>query len=211
MTQITDSSGRRVAELLTHLTRMTYGNGFVENLTPAQWTALRYFSRANRFSRTPSAFAEFHGTTRGTASQTIKSLIAKRYLVQKRSKTDGRRILIEFTDKASEALSNDPFETLVEAVGALPPSARGLLTNALERILGYVALERAKRPFGTCTSCEHLLGDGCCQEGQPPYECFFYDEPLAAAELELLCINYEPGKASAMKRTFKGGGPHLAS
>jgi hypothetical protein len=31
--------------------------------------ALRFFARANSFSRTPSAFAEFQATTRGTASQ----------------------------------------------------------------------------------------------------------------------------------------------
>ena len=204
-------SERGVAELLAHLGRMTSGDGFVEDLTPAQWTALRYFSRANRFSRTPSAFAEFHGTTRGTASQTIKSLIAQRYLIQTRSETDGRSTLLELTDKAWDTLSNDPFETLVEAVGALPPGARGLLANVLERMLGHVALERGKRPFGMCPSCEHLVGDGCCQEGKPPYECLFFDEPLKAAELEQLCINYEPSKASAMKRTFKGGGPDLSS
>lgn len=197
---------RRAAELLAHLGRMTYGDGFVEDLTPAQWTALRYFSRANRFSRTPSAFAEFHGTTRGTASQTIKSLIAQRYLIQTRSETDGRSTLLELTGKARDTLSNDPFETLVEAVGVLPPDARGLLANVLERMLSHVALERDKQPFGMCPSCEHLSGDGCCQEGKPPYECLFYNETLTATELEQLCINYEPSKASAMKRTFRDRG-----
>ncbi len=201
----------RVAELLAHLGRMTYGNGFVEDLTSAQWTALRYFSRANRFSRTPSAFAEFHGTTRGTASQTIKSLIAKRYLIQTRSETDGRSTLLELTGKARDTLSNDPFETLVEAVGALPSGARGLLANVLERMLGHVAMECGKRPFGMCTSCEHLGGDGCCQEGRLPYKCLFFNEPLNVAELGQLCINYEPSKASAMNRTFKGGGLDLSS
>lgn len=204
-------SERRVAELLAHLGRMTCSDDFVEDLTPAQWTVLRYFSRANRFSRTPSAFAEFHGTTRGTASQTIQSLTAQCYLIQTRSETDGRSILLELTDKAWDTLSNDPFETLVEAVGALPPSARDLLANVLERMVGQVALERDKRPFGMCPSCEHLVGDGSCQEGKPPYECLFFNAPLKTADLEQLCINYEPSKASAMKRTFKGGEPGSAS
>ncbi|HKN41440.1 MAG TPA: hypothetical protein VJV87_00945, partial [Sphingomicrobium sp.] len=39
------------------------------------WMALRFFSRANSFSRTPSAFAEFQATTRGTATQAIKALL----------------------------------------------------------------------------------------------------------------------------------------
>ena len=43
---------------------------------------LRYFARANTFSRTPSAFAEFQATTRGTASQAIKVLEARGYLAR---------------------------------------------------------------------------------------------------------------------------------
>ena len=53
-------SERATAELIVHLGRIAQGDGFVAGLTPAQWTALRYFASANRFSRTPSAFAEFH-------------------------------------------------------------------------------------------------------------------------------------------------------
>ena len=53
-------SERAVAELIAHLVYIAHGDGFVAGLTPAQWAALRYFASANRFSRTPSAFAEFH-------------------------------------------------------------------------------------------------------------------------------------------------------
>jgi len=65
---------RVIAELILHLGRIAARESLVEGLTPGQWAVVRYFARANRFSRTPSAFAAFHGTTRGTASQTIKSL-----------------------------------------------------------------------------------------------------------------------------------------
>jgi len=81
-----DVSARTVAELVVQLGCLTRGDGFVANLTFTQWTTLRYFSSANRFSRTVSAFAEFYGTTRGTASQTIKSLVQNDYLTRKRSK-----------------------------------------------------------------------------------------------------------------------------
>ncbi len=69
-----------ITELVFHLGRIASGEGLVEGLTAAQWSVLRYFAQANRFSRTPSAFAAFHGTTRGTASQTIKSLETQGYL-----------------------------------------------------------------------------------------------------------------------------------
>ena len=60
-------SASHVAEQIVHLARLVHGGASDQCLTPAQWTALRYFARANRFSRTPSAFSEFHATTRGTA------------------------------------------------------------------------------------------------------------------------------------------------
>jgi DNA-binding MarR family transcriptional regulator len=199
-------SKRAVAELIARLACLAHGDGFVVDLTPAQWTALRYFASANRFSRTPSAFAEFHGTTRGTASQTTKSLVAQGYLVRTRSETDGRSARLDLTDKGRAILTDDPFEALVRAAGALPPSAGSQLANALERMLGQVARERCKQPFGTCTACEHLEDDGRCRDGRRPFRCGCVGEPLAEAELQQLCINFAPGRHSAMKRTFAEGG-----
>ena len=97
-----------IAELIFHLGRMSTGDGLVEGLTAAQWSALRYFDQANRFSRTPSAFAAFHATTRGTASQTIKSLEAQGYLTRMRSEHDRRSVRLGLTDKAKGSLANDP-------------------------------------------------------------------------------------------------------
>ncbi len=81
-----DVSAQTVAELVVQLGCLARGDGFVADLTLAQWAALRYFSRVNRFSRTVSAFAEFYGTTCGTACQTVKSLVQNDYLTRKRSK-----------------------------------------------------------------------------------------------------------------------------
>jgi DNA-binding MarR family transcriptional regulator len=69
-------SARETAELLLMVGRLVQFEGYDGGLSPAQWMALRFFARANSFSRTPSAFAEFQATTRGTASQAIKALEA---------------------------------------------------------------------------------------------------------------------------------------
>src|SRR6266487_1706222 len=92
-------SARETAELLLQAGRLVQAEGYDGKLSPAQWMALRYFARANPFSRTPSAFAEFQATTRGTASQAIKALEAGGYLVRQRSKADGRSISLRLTDK----------------------------------------------------------------------------------------------------------------
>src|SRR6202158_3376048 len=106
-------SARETAELLLLVGRLVQTEGYDGELSPAQWMALRYFARANQYSRNPSAFAEFQATTRGTATQTIKSLEAGGYLVRQRSKADGRSVSLRLTSKGKKALGRDPFEVLV--------------------------------------------------------------------------------------------------
>ena len=195
---------RVIAELVLRLGCIASGEGPVKGLTPAQWTVLRYFARANRFSRTPSAFAAFHGTTRGTASQMIKKLETQGYLTRTRSEADGRSTRLDLTDKARAVLVNDRFAALVRAADALPPGVRGDFANALQRMLGQVASERGKPPFGTCASCKHLEGDGGCPEGQAPYACGFASGPLHLEEIDELCIYFAPGKPMAMKVAVTG-------
>ncbi len=188
-----DLAERVVADLIAQLGRIAHGEGFVGGLTPAQWSALRYFSRANRFSRTVSAFAEFHATTRGTASQTVKSLVNQGYLTRMRSERDGRSARLDMTHKGKAALADDPFEILAGAARALSPTARSNLESALERMVRHVAREYGRCLFGMCPSCMHLRGDGSCVAGRPPYECGFLDEPLENDELDQLCVNFAPG------------------
>src|SRR5438876_12349858 len=117
-------SARETAELLLLAGRLVQAEGYHGELSPAQWMALRYFARANPFSRTPSALAEFQATTRGTASQAIKALETGGYLVRHRSKADGRSVSLRLTDKGKEALTRDPFEVLVRAVDTLDAKER---------------------------------------------------------------------------------------
>ncbi|MCH7696266.1 MAG: MarR family transcriptional regulator [Proteobacteria bacterium] len=185
-------SKRTVAELVAQLGRMTYGDSFANGLTPAQWTALRYFSRANRFSRTLSAFAEFHATTRGTASQTIKSLAKSGYLTRKRSKTDGRSVHFNLTHKSKKILSDDPFEVLVAVAGELSKSENRTVVLGLERMLCKLAQQQDKHLFGTCPNCKYFQKDGYYLKDGSVYICTLMDEPLEEAETEQLCVSFQP-------------------
>ena len=176
-----------LVEMLLHLGRLAHGDATATDLTSVQWTVLRYMKGANRFSRTPSAFAEFHGTTRGTASQSIKGLVAQGYLTRIRSARDGRSTRLDLTDQAKEILSKDPFEDLARAVDALPRSVRDQFASTLQRILCRVAIDKGKNPFGTCQSCSHI-------QGRASFVCTFMDEALNADEIGQFCINYVQGK-----------------
>ncbi|MGI9449079.1 MAG: MarR family winged helix-turn-helix transcriptional regulator [Geminicoccaceae bacterium] len=204
MPQISD---RAIAELIYHLGRIVQGEGFVAGLTPAHWTALRYFTRANRFSRTVSAFADFHATTRGTASQTVKSLVTQGYLTRIRSTKDGRSASLDVTAKGHGALADDPFKSLVRAVGDVPPGGRRHLATSLERVLGQVASERGRRPFGSCPACQHLEGEGSGRLRQAPYACGLMAASLSEQELGEICVNFEPGNTSVMRRARRPGSP----
>src|SRR6266498_1953222 len=130
---------RKTAELLLQVGRLVQAEGYDGELSPAQWMALRFFARANSFSRTPSAFAEFQATTRGTASQAIKALEAGGYLVRQRSDADGRSVSLRLTNKGKKALARDPFEVLVRAVDLLEVKERTAMHHALHQVLTTVA------------------------------------------------------------------------
>ncbi len=194
MVAASDVSARTVAGLVVQLGCLTRGEGFVANLTFAQWTALRYFSSANRFSRTVSAFAEFHGTTRGTASQTIKSLVQNDYLTRKRSKSDGRSIDFTLTYKSKKLLAEDPFEALVVAASTLSNSASHTVARSLERMLRKMAQQQGKYHFGMCPNCRYFQEDGCYANGNSDYCCAFMNEPLKEVETQQLCVNFLPSR-----------------
>jgi DNA-binding MarR family transcriptional regulator len=189
--------GRAAADLVLRLSRAALGEGFVEALTSAQWMALRYFSRANRFSRTVSAFAEFHATTRGTASQTVKGLIKQGYVARIPSNTDGRSARVDLTDDAKAILARDPFQAVVDAAEALPGHLRGNLVKILERMLGHVAQQRSRPSFGICASCAHLRSGERRRSKQ--YQCGLLNEPLAAEEIEQICISFALGRTLALQ------------
>jgi DNA-binding MarR family transcriptional regulator len=184
------ASERAVAELVTQVGRITYGDAFTEGLTPAQWTALRYFSRANRFSRTVSGFAEFHATTRGTASQTVKSLVKNGCLTRKRSAQDGRSVRFDLTENSIALLTRDPFESLVAAAGEISPSARRVVSRGLERMLRVLAERHGKRPFGVCPNCKYFSTGVCCVGDAPEYQCELLGETLTEPEIDQMCVNF---------------------
>ena len=177
------TSTDEIAELLVYLGRAARGGDAASDLTAAQWTALRFFARANDVSRTPSAFASFHATTRGTASQTIKSLLAKRYLARHESADDRRSVRFDLTDAGLAELCDDPLRALSEAIERLDAGLKSALRQALPALAGELASIRDTVAFGTCGDCRHFSG------GTISY-CACIAAELAPADLGRLCINF---------------------
>jgi DNA-binding MarR family transcriptional regulator len=169
--------------------------GYVGELSPAQWMALRYFARANPFSRTPSAFAEFQATTRGTASQAIKALEAGGYLVRQRSKADRRSVSLRLTNKGNKALARDPFEVLVRAVDSLDAKERIEMRHTLHKVLTAVAASGAHRRFGVCQDCTYFGGEmrrNRTSANSSALECLLLGVPIQPEDAGLLCVHFQP-------------------
>ncbi len=192
MTKERDDRIRLIAEAVTWMARPSYSTGTEDGLTPSQYMALRYFSRANRFSLTVSAFADYHTTTRGTASVIVKGLVEQGYLSRTQSLTDARSARLDVTAKGEAAVKKDPFWRLVRAVGHLPNAAQRRLASDLDGMMSILAEELERSRFGRCADCKHLVEDGSCSKGPSPYECGFLDVLLKKKDLEKICVNFEP-------------------
>ena len=164
-------------------------------LSPAQWMALRFFARANSFSRTPSAFAEFQATTRGTASQAIKALEAGGYLVRQQSQADRRSVTLRLTDKGHEVVARDPFEVLVRAVDSLDAQEKTAMRDALHHVLTTIAASGAHQHFGVCQDCAYLGEETYCDPtsaSQSTLGCLLFGVPIEPEDAGLLCVHFQP-------------------
>ena len=185
----------QLAELLVHIGRSARSEGRDDILTAAQWTALRFFARANKASRTPSALARFQATTRGTASQTIKTLVQGGLLERRASDTDGRSARFEVTARGRDILTGDPLRHLVSALGGLHATDRDSLKYALPRIAAQLARHRDIAGFGTCGACRFFE----VRDGTAYCACAATD--LAPFEIGQLCARFSPGPQDRPART----------
>lgn len=147
--------------------------------------ALEYLARANRYSNTPQAVADYLGLTKGTVSQTLLRLRERGWLTERADPKDGRRRHLELTPEGRERLaasqSSGVLEGAIRELGA--PEEFEL---QLERLLGRLQASETGRRFGVCSGCRHRL------PGSEGALCGLTGDRLELADLERICRLYEP-------------------
>ena len=185
----------RISELVDRLGRLAHGLQYASGLNPAQWEALRFIARANRFSRTPGAIACYMGTTRGTVSQTLISLEAKGCILRKRSPDDRRTVALELTQAGRELIEEDPLCLVLRAAGSLSREEQGRLADGLEGLVRAVQEAKGIPEFGPCLLCAHFRPAPAApdREGEAEEECrcALNDAALAPEETGMLCVEFE--------------------
>lgn len=170
--------------LITRLARLDAAGVWGDGLNPVQIAALGYLARANRFSRAPSHLADYLGTTRGTMSQTMRSLERKGYVAEAREGRDRRSISYSLTEAGAAAAARaGPLRT---AIATLERDEQARLETDLMSTLAALLKSNGGRSFGLCRSCLHhrATADGAY--------CRLLALPLAPEESTQICHEQVP-------------------
>lgn len=138
-------NARATAEVMAQVLRSTASLAFTEGLNPAQWSALRYFAQATPSACSVVAFARYHGTTKGTASQTISALLKKGLLDRHKGEHDRRTVSLVPTPAGRAMLENDPLNELAAAISSLSEPRHQNMAEALDQVLRTLLARRSRR------------------------------------------------------------------
>ncbi|WP_322866773.1 MarR family transcriptional regulator [Aquicoccus sp. G2-2] len=136
--------------LLDRLARLHLQERRDDDLNPAQRAALDYLARANRFSRMPSAVADYLAATRGTVSQTLKTLARKGLIHEHTPPGDKRARRYDLTAEGQRLCAHpSTAEITLSADDAAEAEA------TLRALLKAMLDARDRRSFGVCKTCRY--------------------------------------------------------
>lgn len=125
-------------------------------LQPVQVHTLAYLGRCNRYSDSPAAVTEYLGVTKGTASQTLKTLRGRGMVSAKPDPDDGRRVHLRLTAKGRRAVDASlPVELLADALEDVTGDHDDL-ERGLTQLLAGLQRAHGGRAFGVCATCRHF-------------------------------------------------------
>ncbi len=149
---------------------------------------LGYLARANRFSDTLTHLARYLSLTRGSLSQTLKTLEERGLVTRLPDRNDGRVTHFRLSPQG---------HTLLDAISPLPPfaglpsgdPADRILEAALEACLRRIQSAHDLPTFGACRTCRHHL------HGASGSSCAHFDASLPPETHDQICAAHVWGEA----------------
>ncbi|HEX6957003.1 MAG TPA: MarR family transcriptional regulator [Ferrovibrio sp.] len=183
-----DALAQRVILLLDRLARLTRELQFVDGLNPAQWEALRFIAQANKYSRSPTALAEYLGATKGTVSQTLIALESKGLITRCKKTCDRRQVDLCLTEAGQAMLAKDPMQTLQHAASEMADELGPHLVKGLTRLLHDLQSKHQIMEFGVCQDCSLF----CVNAPDAALgQCGATGEAIAEEEKKKICVNFK--------------------
>ena len=161
--------------------------GSEESLQPVHLQALIYVSKANRYSNTPQALADYLGLTKGTVSQTLL-LLDRRGLIERFEDDVDRRVVRLRLSSAGEQFLGESQPALAwqNATRNISPNRIRNATSALREALVTLQVDNEGTVFGECNSCSW-----CQKLSQRIYRCGRMGDRLSGPETRKICRIYE--------------------
>lgn len=123
-----------LARLFELAARSLHSAGHAHGLYPAQWTALRYLAIAEPNDRTSSAIARFQQIAIGPVTRTVRTLIAKGFVVKAGQANHHRSERLEITAAGYTLLAMDPLKHIDGPLETLSPEHK----TEFARLLGEI-------------------------------------------------------------------------
>jgi DNA-binding MarR family transcriptional regulator len=144
----TRPSRKAMAEILEQLTQFAYAQVASKGLRSAQWAALRYFDQTEEPARTVGSFAQYNMTTPSSASQTIKTLVEKKFLNRVKVGGDQRSYRVDLSPSGRELLVEDPLNLIIDAMAMLSAKDQVDFAGYLEKLFQNVSSQamKSRRP-----------------------------------------------------------------
>lgn len=187
----TEAEGQEIVHSIERLSRLMRAGEFGDGLNPAQWEALRFLARANRFSNSPGALTRYLGATKGTISQTVKALERKQLIAKAERPGEKRSIVLELTEAGRAMMAKDPWAALATASAELGGKTRKRMDKGLAELLAGEIARHQGPSFGMCMSCRFWREQGRGEDPHGPHLCMLFDVPISAAEATQICVSHE--------------------
>ena len=186
-----DVSPGMIVRPLERLARLMRAREHDDGLNPAQWEALRYLDRANGFSNSPGALTQYLGATKGTISQTVKSLERKGFIAKSVREGEKRSIVLMLTVQGRAVLAKDPWKQLAGTAGELGGKTRRRLAKGLQEMLATELTRGQLKSFGLCATCRFFREKGRSADSAGPHHCMLLNVPLSTADSQRICVEHE--------------------
>lgn len=177
----------RLFTLMERLGNLTQASlrtaGQLHTLQPVPLLVLSYLAKANRYSDTPAALADYLGLSRAATSQTL-GLLEERGLIKRGQDEVDRRVWrLRLTAGGRSVVEGIlPPAEWSAAVERLGSDDAARLEASLESLLRAMQRANGSRSFGECRSCRHFL----LEKGRGN-RCGLTQEPLSSAQVVRIC------------------------
>ncbi len=178
--------------LLERLSRLMRAKEHASDINPAQWEALRYLSRCNRFSDSPAALTRYLSATKGTISQTLIALERKGLLTKTPRPGEARSVVLALSPAGVEKLRHDPWRQIAKIIENSGVKTRKRLAAGSSKLVDQIIKSHDLPRFGSCASCRYFREAGAPRDVKGKHWCLLFEQPVTKSEAVKMCASHEP-------------------